>query len=104
MLLFQAAKKEVTALPLSSSVLFFFVFFRCQVVSLFILPALPCLFLSQILICFKLIFFPSPSLSLSPVCFPILFLSFLLIVLLRASVESSIYRAKGSEGVHIIAL
>ena len=40
MLLFQAAEREVTALPLSSSVSFFFLFFRCQVVSLFVLPAL----------------------------------------------------------------
>ena len=38
-LLFQAAEREVLALPLSSSVLFFFfLFFRCQVVSPFVLP------------------------------------------------------------------
>jgi len=39
-LLFQAAEREVTALPLSSSVSFVFLFFRCQVVSLFVLSAL----------------------------------------------------------------
>jgi len=46
-LLFQIAKREVTALPLSSGVSFCFLFFHCQAVSPFVLLALPCFFLSQ---------------------------------------------------------
>jgi hypothetical protein len=58
-LLFQIAKREVTALPLSSGVSFCFLFFRCQAVSPFVLPALPCFFLSQ-----------TPHVSNFPVFFP----------------------------------
>ena len=58
-LLFQIAKREVTAFPLSSGVSFCFLFFRCQAVSPFVLPALPCFFLSQ-----------TPHVSNFPVFFP----------------------------------
>jgi len=75
-LLFQAAERDVIALPLSSSVSFFFLFFRFQVVSLFVLPAL--LFvLSQTLPCFELprilsflYFVSSLFYSLRPLFFP----------------------------------
>ena len=83
-LLFQPMEREFTTLPLSSSVSFFFLFFRCQVVSLFVLLALlfislsnPPLFQTRLL----------SSLSIYPVFFPFLFLSFsffILVLVLRA--------------------
>jgi hypothetical protein len=99
-LLFQAAKREVLSLPLSSSVSFFFLFFRLPVVCPFVLPfffkfpplfqASPCSFLP--LSIFRFLSFY----SLRPLSLSILFF-FLPIVLALGG----IYRAMGA-GVSLL--
>jgi len=73
-LLFQAMEREVTTLPLSSIVSFFFIFFRCQMVSLFVLLALLFISLSNPPL-FQTRLLSSLSLSFS---FPLVFFSSLL--------------------------
>ena len=63
-LLFQAMEREVTALPLSSSVSFFFLFFHCQVFP-FLYSLLSCLFLLKPSHVSNSSSLPSLSLSLS---------------------------------------
>ena len=92
---FKRRKERLLLFPLSSSVSFFFLFFRCQVVSLFVLPALLFISLSNPPL-FQTRLSLSLSLSLSPICFPFLFLSFsfhLFSPLVLAL--GGIYRAKG---------
>jgi len=79
-LLFQAAKREVLSLPLSSNVSFFFLFFRLPVVCPFVLPffflnSLPCFKLPRVLSFLSLYFVSSLSILsvLSPFQFSFFF-------------------------------